>query len=336
MYILSAISAAELMADCLSPDYKQSLASPSSTIKKKRITYHITTRSILLIKQLSGLGHSKSDKLVLIHTTIAASTVATAATGEHLQSLHSSAGTNGVGIVVLVGVTRSVHGLVGISRLLLVEVIAGGLAVLEEVQCSAEQGLVLAAVVFLCVRDSAAVVVVIVVGRVVVGRGVAIAGGRVAIARGGVAIAGGVVVVVAVASTTVGFLTAAVVSLALVLVLVAVATARSTVGVVVVVSVASATVGFLTAAVVTLALVLVVVVVLALVLVTVALVGTALVRVAVTTAGSAVGVVVVVIVVVVTAGEVLVVVVVAAAGTAAAATATAVLLVIAVRHGWSR
>lgn len=237
MYILSAISAAELTADCLSPDYKQSLVSPSSPIKKKRIiTYHITTRSILLIKQLSSLSHSKPDKLVLIHTTITASTVATvatAATGEHLQSLHSSAGTNGVGVVVLVGgVTRSVHGLVGISRLILVDVIAGALAVLEEVQSRAEQGLVLAAVVFLCVRGGAAevvVVVVVVVGRVVVGGGVAIAGGGV------------VVVVVAVASTTVGFLTAAVVSL--VLVLVAVATARSTIGVVVVVvSVASATV----------------------------------------------------------------------------------------------
>lgn len=236
MYILSAISAAELTADCLSPDYKQSLVSPSSPIKKKRrITYHITTRSILLIKQLSSLSHSKPDKLVLIHTTITASTVATvatAATGEHLQSLHSSAGTNGVGVVVLVGgVTRSVHGLVGISRLILVDVIAGALAVLEEVQSRAEQGLVLAAVVFLCVRGGAAevvVVVVVVVGRVVVGGGVAVAGG-------------GVVVVVAVASTTVGFLTTAVVSL--ILILVAVATARSTVGVVVVVvSVASATV----------------------------------------------------------------------------------------------
>lgn len=81
---------------------QEPLASSSLTKRRIRRTYHITPRSILLIKQLPSLSHSKANKLVLIHTTIAASTATTVSTGKHLQSLHRSTRTDGAGIMLLV------------------------------------------------------------------------------------------------------------------------------------------------------------------------------------------------------------------------------------------
>lgn len=314
IYILRAISAAELTADCLSPDCNTISNNP--TKRSTRITYHTTTRTprtTLFIPQLPSLRHSKLNKLILIQAAITAAP--TAGASEHLQSLHRSARTNSAGIVLLVRrAAGAVHGLVGIGDLLLVDV-AAGIAVFEEFQSGAEQG-----------AFFAAAALVVVAGRVLVGGGVVV----VAVAAAGAAVAA-LVLVLVVAGGRVAVAGVAVARGGVVVI--AVATAGATVAgrVVVVVTVAAATVGLLATAVVTLALVLVAVAVVAALVAT--LVRAALVRgvaVATATARSAVGVV---IVIAVTAGEVLVLVVVAVAGAATAAAAAAVLLVvIAVRH----
>lgn len=319
IYILRAISAAELTADCLSPDCNTISNNP--TKRSTRITYHTTTRTprtTLLIPQLPSLRHSKLNKLILIQAAITAAP--TAGASEHLQSLHRSARTNSAGIVLLVRrAAGAVHGLVGISDLLLVDV-AAGIAVFEEFQSGAEQG-----------AFFAAAALVVVAGRVLVGGGVVV----VAVAAAGAAVAGRGVVVASAAVTAVAALVLVLVVAGGRVAVAGVAVARGGVVVIAVATagatVASATVGLLATAVVTLALVLVAVAVVAALVAT--LVRAALVRgvaVATATARSAVGVV---IVIAVTAGEVLVLVVVAVAGAATAAAAAAVLLVvIAVRH----